>query len=207
MGALALTEAAGIVPPPDPFGDLAREAATGDLPAMRRLLDAVAPRVVAVVKGVLGGGSPDADDVAQESLIALVRALPAFRGECTIVGYASRIAVRTALASRRRHAAHQDKRHALENDGDTGASVPSVAQRAARAQRLTLLRGLLDELPASQGETFALRVVLGCSLGEIAEATGAPVNTVRSRLRLAREALRQRIESDPVLAEELEVYQ
>jgi RNA polymerase sigma-70 factor (ECF subfamily) len=64
---------------------------------------------------------------------------------------------------------------------------------------------MLAELPAGQGETLALRVVLGSSIKEIAEATQVPVNTVRSRLRLAKEALRKRIEEDPTLAAELEV--
>jgi RNA polymerase sigma-70 factor (ECF subfamily) len=36
---------------------------------------------------------------------------------------------------------------------------------------------------------------------EVADATGAPINTVRSRVRLAKEALRRRIEEDPTLAE------
>ena len=50
-----------------------------------------------------------------------------------------------------------------------------------------------------------LRVVMGFSLAEVAEATGAPINTVRSRVRLSKEALRRRIEEDPALAETLEV--
>ena len=45
-----------------------------------------------------------------------------------------------------------------------------------------------------------MRVVLGCSLPEVAQATGVPVNTVRSRIRLAREHIKARIESDPRLA-------
>jgi RNA polymerase sigma-70 factor (ECF subfamily) len=65
------------------------------------------------------------------------------------------------------------------------------------------LRTLLEELPEIQAETFALRVALGYSMQEVAAATGAPVNTVRSRLRLAREALRRRIEQDPSLSEVL----
>jgi RNA polymerase sigma-70 factor (ECF subfamily) len=40
---------------------------------------------------------------------------------------------------------------------------------------------------------------------EVAEATGVPLNTVRSRLRLAKEALRRRILEDPALAATLEV--
>ena len=73
------------------------------------------------------------------------------------------------------------------------------------ARRKALLRTLLDELPDVQAETLALRIVLGHSLAEVAEATDAPVNTVRSRLRLATEALRKRIEEDPLLSHTLEV--
>jgi len=64
-------------------------------------------------------------------------------------------------------------------------------------RRQASLHALLDTLPEVQGETLALRVVLGLSLLETAEATGVPVNTVRSRVRLAREALRARIEAEP----------
>jgi len=52
---------------------------------------------------------------------------------------------------------------------------------------------------------LALRVMLGWSLEDVAQATGAPLNTVRSRVRLAKEALRRRIEADPSLADRLEV--
>jgi RNA polymerase sigma-70 factor (ECF subfamily) len=48
-------------------------------------------------------------------------------------------------------------------------------------------------------------VVLGWTLEEVALATGAPVNTVRSRVRLAKEALRRRIEANPRLIDDLEV--
>ena len=41
--------------------------------------------------------------------------------------------------------------------------------------------------------------MLDYSLDQVAEATGAPVNTVRSRVRLAREKLREKIEGDPEL--------
>jgi RNA polymerase sigma-70 factor (ECF subfamily) len=44
-------------------------------------------------------------------------------------------------------------------------------------------------------------MALGHSIEEIAVITNAPVNTVRSRLRLAKEALRSRVEADPRWAE------
>ena len=46
-----------------------------------------------------------------------------------------------------------------------------------------------------------MRVVMGWTLEEVSRATGAPINTVRSRVRLAKEALRRRIEAAPELGE------
>jgi DNA-directed RNA polymerase specialized sigma24 family protein len=46
--------------------------------------------------------------------------------------------------------------------------------------------------------------MLGFSVEEVADACAAPVNTVRSRLRLAKEALRDRILADATLKETLE---
>ena len=47
----------------------------------------------------------------------------------------------------------------------------------------------------------AMHLALGHSIEEVAAAVGAPGNTVRSRIRLAKEALRARIDGDPRLAE------
>jgi RNA polymerase sigma-70 factor (ECF subfamily) len=77
----------------------------------------------------------------------------------------------------------------------------SVNDDAVGSRRRELLRELLEDLPEEQAEALALRVVMGWSLEEVAQASGAPVNTVRSRVRLAKEALRQRIEALPGLAE------
>jgi RNA polymerase sigma-70 factor (ECF subfamily) len=77
----------------------------------------------------------------------------------------------------------------------------------AASRRRAAFRNLLDDLPEEQAEALALRFMVGWSLAELAEATGAPLNTVRSRLRLGKEALRRRIEGDPALAEELETME
>jgi len=79
------------------------------------------------------------------------------------------------------------------------------AEHTMATRRRESLRALLDSLPEAQAETLVLRTILGLSLEETAATTGVPVNTVRSRIRLAREALRARIESDPRLIETLEI--
>jgi RNA polymerase sigma-70 factor (ECF subfamily) len=184
---------------------LARAAALGDSVATGQLLRALAPRLGRVVRAVLGGGHPDLDDAVQQSLIGLVQALPAFRGDCEPVGYATIIAVRTAVAARKRSRTDQSRREdGVETDLMEG-SRPSPGDEAAANHRKELLRSLLDHLPDEQAEALAMRVVLGWSIKEIAAHSGAPLNTVRSRLRLAKEALKSRIEQDADLVEALGV--
>jgi RNA polymerase sigma-70 factor (ECF subfamily) len=184
---------------------LAVEAAAGDSAATTKLLRALAPRLVAVVRAVLGAAHPDVDDASQQALIGFVQALPAYRGECDPLGYGRTIAVRAALAARKRARAIAVRREdAVEADGLAGHD-PSPREHALAQRRKEMLRDLLAELPSEQAEALAMRVVLGCSLEEVAAQTGAPLNTVRSRLRLAKERLRGLIESEPSLLEALEV--
>lgn len=93
---------------------------------------------------------------------------------------------------------------------DDGAEVdgipvePQTEEDVERKRRMEVLRELLTRIPDEQAETLTLRVVLGWSLPEVAAATGVPLNTVRSRVRLAKNALRAAVESDPTLVEELD---
>lgn len=181
--------------------DLANRAAAGDLAATQEFLAYVWPTLTRVASGVLGARHPDLDDAVQQSMIALLRALPAFRGECHPAGYASRITLRVALRVRK-----GNKRDLTRREHFTLLSVSEPAdaspnEDALATRRRELLRELLQDLPEEQAEALALRVVMGWTLDEVARATGAPVNTVRSRVRLAKEALRQRIESAPELGE------
>jgi RNA polymerase sigma-70 factor, ECF subfamily len=184
---------------------LARQAATGDAAATSRLLRSLAARVVRVVRAVLGGGHPDVDDVAQQALIGFIQALPAFRGDCDPARYATTIAVRTAIGARRRVRIEHARRDAGADADAVPADHPCPGEEIAAQRRKEILRDLLAELPPEQAEALAMRVVLGWSLEEIAGQSGAPLNTVRSRLRLAKESLRRTIESQPGLCEALEV--
>ncbi len=194
-------------PPPLPSSvrsasiELARRAAGGDVRATRRLLEIVAPRVARVVRAVMGSSHADVEDAAQLALIGFVQALPSFRGECDPSQFAARIAVRTAGAVRRRARSRggaEDR--AVDVDG-----LEAPPQQIEAARRRQTIRSLLDSLPEEQGEVLVLRVMLGWALKEIADATGAPLNTVRSRLRLAKEAVRRRIADDPSLAAGLDI--
>jgi RNA polymerase sigma-70 factor (ECF subfamily) len=181
--------------------DTANRAAAGDLAATQEFLAYVWPTLSRVAAGVLGAKHPDLDDAVQQSMIALVRALPAFRGECHPAGYASRITLRVALRVRRNAKRDLTRREALGQLTPNDERAPSVNDDALGGRRRELLRELLEDLPEEQAEALTLRVVMGWSLEEVSRASGAPINTVRSRVRLAKEALRQRIESVPGMAE------
>ncbi len=187
--------------------ELGRRAAAGEKKATRALLVAVGPAMLRAVRKVLARSTPDVEDVLQEAMEALVSALPRFRGECTVLHFAWRVAVLTALANRRR----LDLRAQWTVDAEAlllaepVAGDPSPAEEAALRDRRAALGTLLDELPAAQAEVLVLHAALGFTVEEIAGAIGRPAETVRSRLRLAKQALRERIHASPKLTEILEV--
>jgi hypothetical protein len=65
---------------------LTQLAASGDPGATRRVLDIVRGPLMRMVAGILGANNADLDDVVQRSLLAVLRALGAFRGECHLIG-------------------------------------------------------------------------------------------------------------------------
>jgi RNA polymerase sigma-70 factor (ECF subfamily) len=189
----------------DALAVLARRAGEGDRAATAELLRKVGPAMLRSLRRMTG--STDVDDLLQESMIALTQALRGFRGESSVERYATRIAIRTAIGLRRRARERKNllDEHVREHQPLEEEATASAAEEARAHRRRELLRDLLAELPDAQAEAFAMRVVLEHSLEEVSETTGAPVNTIRSRIRLAREALRERIEGDPKLQRLLEV--
>ena len=166
-------------------------AAVSDADAMAELLLAVAPAVVRAVRVVLGPRAVDLEDVKQQALLNVMRAVPGFRGECHPAGFASRIALHTALSARRRA---RGERLVFSDAVDLHEMVPPGPRRTdaeIALYRRHFVRDLLLRLPQEQAEVLALHVILGHSLPEIGAATATPLATVKSRLRLAKEYLRK----------------
>ena len=168
-------------------------AVAGNPRATDTLLRQLEPVVESVTRSILRG-SPEIDDAVQESLVGIHKALAAFRGDCSIEAYAKRIAARTAISVRRRTRRVESHEQPIPSGVDVSSPRRSPQESAAAHQRNEMVLELLEELPEEQAETFGLRAVLGLSLQEVADATGVPLNTVRSRLRLAKEALVRKIQ-------------
>jgi RNA polymerase sigma-70 factor (ECF subfamily) len=153
-------------------------------------------------RGVLGSQNPDLEDVLQEAALGLLDALSTFESRCKVEHFAARIAVLKALDARRR-SVRTDRRSA-ELEPSLPAGDRSPHERIVDAQRRELIETLCDSLPTAQSEALVLHTALGFTVDEVAEACQVPRNTVRSRLRLAKEALREKIQKSPSLRQALE---
>jgi RNA polymerase sigma-70 factor (ECF subfamily) len=187
-----------IAPPPG----LASRAQAGDRAALRAILIEVSPAVARACRRVLGDGHPDLDDVAQQALTGFVLRLRFFRGDSSIAHFAERIAVYRALTWRRD--AGVRLRLAVPVPSDELETAPASgpgpdAQVAASRVRAALLAAM-DALPAPQAEALALHFLFDHTVAEIAAMADCPEETVRSRLRLGKQALRARIRQDARLA-------
>jgi RNA polymerase sigma factor (sigma-70 family) len=190
----------------DPLLPLARLAGTGDRNAMRDLVKTVGPAMLRAVRRVMGHRTADVEDVLQESVEGLLLALESFKGQCTVLHFACRVAVLSALASRRRAHFRAELVVDVPDAGETTASAaPSPMDDVTRNRRRQLVGQLLDELPPAQAEVLVLHCALGFTVEEVAASVDRPVETVRSRVRLAKQALRERINASSELAEILEV--
>src|SRR5262245_9613115 len=94
---------------------LAKAAIGNDPDAVRKFLIAIGPTIQRACRGVMGGGHPDLEDVVQNSLFDTMRALPGYRFEGNVAHYATKIAIRLAIAARRRGAIRSARFEALDD--------------------------------------------------------------------------------------------
>ncbi len=125
-------------------------------------------------------------DLLQEILLAIWRALPAFRGACSERTFVLRVAHNRGLTYR----ARRRRFYPIETAGaliDPAADVARVAERAAARDRLL---AAIRQLPVTQREVVMLHLE-GLSHREIGEVVGTTENGAATRLARAKKALRQ----------------
>jgi RNA polymerase sigma-70 factor, ECF subfamily len=154
--------------------------------AAEALLLKLVPRVRGLVRYLVRADA-DVEDISQEALITLMNGLHTYRGEGLLHAWADRVVARTTFAWLRRM---RDSRGArLHEPEDLVGAVSEDAPPDEYLHRQHVVT-LLDRLPNEQRHALVLHHVLEMSVPEIAEELGAPLETVRSRLRLGRAALR-----------------
>ncbi len=131
-------------------------------------------------------------DAAQEVFIVVNRKLPTFEGRSEITTWLFGIAMRVAADARKR--AHVRREVAVEGEWlDGHAAAHDTSDVVALRRDAEMLSRWLSELPIEQSATFTLFELDGMCGDDIAALMDVPVGTVRSRLRLAREAISNRL--------------
>jgi RNA polymerase sigma factor (sigma-70 family) len=127
------------------------------------------------------------EDLVQEILLALFRALPTWRRECSERTFVYRVAHNRALS-------HLARRRLAFDDLDRAASVPDPAPLpeaiAAAGQQHEALLAALRRLPVAQRQLLTLALD-DLTPREIADVLGITENNVAVRLTRARAALRE----------------
>lgn len=137
----------------------------------------------------LGVAEAAVDDVVQEVFLVVHRRLGGFEGRSSIKTWIFAIALRVVADWRRtqRRKGGLASLDQIAPDGevlDERACCPAGALEQAEAVRL--LHRLLDELDDDKRTVFVLAELEQTTAPEIAEILAIPLNTVYSRLRVAR---------------------
>jgi RNA polymerase sigma-70 factor (ECF subfamily) len=141
----------------------------------------------------LGVREADALDQAQKVFLAAHLKLKEFEGRSRLTTWLFGICQRVASDYRRSAAYRREvATDAAEMDHYRGAQE-DAGQGAEARQRAQLAEAMLDKLPEPQRLVFVLFELEEMSGQDIAELLGISVGTVRSRLRLARDAFSREV--------------
>jgi RNA polymerase sigma-70 factor, ECF subfamily len=157
------------------------EAVAGNRDALREVLEIIRPIVVRYCRARVGAterSGLSADDVAQEVCLAAITALPRYRDQGRPF-----LAFVYGIAAHKVADAH---RAAARNRADPTDVVPERYSVEAGPEQMALdsessarMNRLLSVLPERQREILILRVVVGMSAEETAEAVGSTAGAVR----------------------------
>jgi RNA polymerase sigma-70 factor (ECF subfamily) len=164
-----------------------------DKSAFIEVFEYYAPRVKAYLLR-LGTDDASAEELAQEVMIAVWRKAHTFdRRQASVSTWIFRIARNRRIDAFRRSAKGDlDPHEPMLRPEELEAPDEAVAA----SEREEAVREAMRDLPEDQLDLLRLAFFDGLSHRDIAERTGIPLGTVKSRLRLAFQKLRGKLDAD-----------
>ena len=201
LGARAMTPPKGgasTVPASDADRELVRRMASGDESALGVLYDRWSPLVHSLVLRLLHD-SNEAEEIVEETFWQAWRQAGRYndvRGAVsTWLTTIGRSRALDRIRAKRR--VKEDPWSSFEPqemaDVARDSDAPDPQKGAENSERRTIVIAALRQLPREQRETIELAYFGGFSQTEIATLTGQPLGTVKTRVRLALEKLRERL--------------
>ncbi len=179
--------------------ELLRLAKQGDFQAFQMLLGELQPRVYGLAYRMLHQ-SQDAEDVTQQTFVAMIEHLKDFREESSLTTWALKIASNFALKSLRKRKGQAT--YSLDEGGEEGYSDMPHPEYiapwsrppidiAADAEVQREIQTALELLDDKYRTVFVMRDIEGLSVRDTADSLGLTESTVKVRLLRARLALRE----------------
>ena len=132
-----------------------------------------------------------AEDVAQEAFLSIWRSGGRYdRARGSVRTWVLGIVHNRAIDALRRSVVHERRRASDEGIEERFEARERTEVEAARREEAETIRGMLDTLPDEQSRVIELAYFGGFTHSEIAEMLGAPIGTVKGRMRLGLEKLR-----------------
>jgi RNA polymerase sigma-70 factor (ECF subfamily) len=168
--------------------ELITGAAQGDMRAFREIYARASGYVYTLAYRVVGT-KHDAEEVTQDVFLKIHRSLGSFKFESSFKTWLYRIAVNTALnhAKKRSRVTTREVEEVFEDPATV--TQPEAGKRLEAEDTSRRLKTLLDQLNPDQRACILSREIEGMDYQEIATSLGININTVRSRLKRARETL------------------
>lgn len=168
-----------------------------DRDAFTQLFDYFVPRLEAYLIR-LGSDRSMAEEVSQDVMTTLWRKAHLFDPDKSSVGtWLYRIARNRRIDALRRD--RLDYRDPMDSAFDTMADTLEMDSAVDTQRREDILRGAIKELPQEQLSLVRLAFYESLSHSAIAERTGLPLGTVKSRIRLGFTRLRRALEAKGVV--------
>jgi RNA polymerase sigma factor (sigma-70 family) len=166
---------------------LLAQYAKGDAHAARLLTARIVPRILGFATRTLGERA-EAEDIAQEVMLRLWRAAPAWRsGEAQVSTWAYRVALN--LCTDRLRARTRRREGALDSVAEPEDSAPLAVESMIEADRQAALMAALSTLPDRQREAVVLRHIEGLANPEIADIMAVGVEAVESLIARGKRSL------------------
>src|SRR4051812_28963343 len=168
---------------------LVQQLLAGDQAALRRFFDEYFDRLYRFAYARLRGDAALAEDAAQNTLVRALRGLSGFRGEAGLFSWLATICrneIADLVEKSARIAAHtvsfdagggvRDAAHAVIAPHGTGDTL------FAGAERLKVIRQVLDGLPGKYGEMLELKYIEEWDVERIAQRVGLSFEAAQSQL-------------------------
>lgn len=177
---------------------LLRALGRGDQGAAAALFDRYAPLVERTIARILGADT-ELSDAVQESFVRMLRSVNAIRDPQAMPEWVIRVAVCTAIDTIRR----RRRRRWLLLEPTEAPVEDGVEADFDGREELQATYAVLDQLSVDERAVFALRIIDGMELQQVAAACDCSLATVKRRLARAEARFTLLARKHPALAKRL----